>query len=144
MRSIFRRKAKPDIFERLEQEASNELQLLEELGPQGFGTEHLMELHAQICANINEQQRLTKVAMSIGATGIGWLLLGFLAFFLGYQTPGLIAFGLSAVCFMIFFGAITYSFRRFRTKGHLEYTRLSIEDELRNRRDKQRKHMEDW
>ena len=142
---MFRRRRKsPDIFERLENEAANELRLLEELGPQQFGTEHLMELHAEVCAQLGMQQRFQKVAMSIGTAGAGWFLLGAVAYSFGSQLPGVIALCLSSLCLMTYLGIMVYSVRRFQTKGHLDHTRLSIEDELRSRRDRQRKHMEDW
>lgn len=141
---MFRRKKTPDIFERLEQEAADELRLLDELGPKQFGTDHLMELHAQVCARIGAQQRLQKIALSVGAAGVGWLFLGMLALILQYQIPAFIAFGLSSLCLSAFLGVLLYSTKKYQTKGHLDHTRLSIEDELRTRRDMQRKHMEDW
>lgn len=142
--SMFRRKKTPDIFERLENEAADELHLLDELGPKQFGTDHLMELHAQVCARINAQQRLQRIALSVGATGVGWLFLGMLSLILEHQLPAFIAFGLSTLCLSAFLALLLYSSRKYQTKGHLDHTRLSIEDELRSRRDVQRKHMEDW
>ncbi|MBL7825016.1 MAG: hypothetical protein JNJ57_00180 [Saprospiraceae bacterium] len=144
LKRLLRRKKTPDIFERLEQEASNELHLLEELGPQTFGTDHLMELHGQVCERIMEQQRLVKIAIAVGAAGAGWFLLGTAAQLIGYQLLGFVAFGLAALCLLSFLGAAMYIFRKYRTKGHLDHTRLSIEDELRSRRDRQRKKLEDW
>ena len=132
------RKKKPDIFERLEQEASDELRLLDELGPAHFGTEHLLELHLAVCNKITLQKRLQKIALSIAFAGIGWLALGMASWMLGYIIPGAIAFGLSTLSILAFGALLLYTFRRFNTKGYLEHTRLSIEDELRKRRGLQR------
>lgn len=141
---LFHRKKTPDIFERLEREATDELRLLDELGPKQFSTDHLMELHTQVCARISVQQRLQKIALSVGIAGAGWLLLGMLASMLQYTLPAFVAFVLSSLCLLTFLGTLIYSVRKYQTKGHLSHTRLSIEDELRSRRDMQRKHMEDW
>ena len=76
---MFLRKKSPDIFERLEKEASDELRLLEDLGPKHFDTDHLMELHAKVCEQITLQQRHQRIALSVGAAGAGWMFLGVLA-----------------------------------------------------------------
>lgn len=141
---MFRRKKHPDIFERLEKEAADELRLLEDLGPRHFDTDHLMELHAKVCEKIALQQRHQRVALSIGATGAGWILLGVLAQLLGFHILAFITFGLASISFATFLGLVIHSSRRFQTKGHLDHTRHGIEDELRSRRDKQRERMEDW
>jgi hypothetical protein len=141
---MFRRKNTPDIFERLEKEASDELRLLDDLGPQHFGTDHLMELHAKVCEQITLQQRHQRIALSVGAAGAGWMLLGVLGHLLGFHVLAFAAFALMAVSFAAFLGLLFLSARRFQTRGHLDYTRHSIEDELRSRRDKQRERMEDW
>jgi len=141
---MFRRIKHPDIFERLEREATDELRLLDDLGPTFFDTDHLMELHAKVCEQLTLQQRHQRVALSIGAAGAGWMLLGVIAQLLQFQVLALVAFGLCASGLSIFLGLLIFSQKRFQTKGHLDHTKHSIEDELRSRRDKQREHMEDW
>ena len=143
-RNMFFQKKSPDIFERLEHEAADELRLLDDLGPGFFETEHLMELHAKVCEKIALQQRHLKIALSIGAAGIGWVLLWILAFVLNFPILALVALGLASASFATFFGLLVFTLQRFQTKGHLDHTRHSIEDELRSRRDKQRERMEDW
>ena len=141
---MFRRKKSPDIFERLEKEASDELGLLADLGPKHFGTDHLMELHAKVCEQITLQQRHHRIALSIGAAGTGWMLLGIIAHILNFEILVLAAIGLASASLTTFLGLLVFSSRRFHTKGHLDHTRHIIEDELRSRRDKQRERMEDW
>ena len=141
---MFRRKKYPDIFERLEKEASDELRLLEDLGPKHFDTDHLMELHAKVCEQITLQQRHQRIALSIGAAGAGWMLLGILAYLLGFRILAFAAVGLASASVTTFLGLLIFSTRRFQAKGHLDHTRHSIEDELRSRRDMQRERMEDW
>ena len=141
---MFRRKKTPDIFERLEKEASDELRLLDDLGPQHFDTDLLMELHAMVCEQITLQQRHQRIALSVGAAGAGWILLGVLAHLLGFQILTYAAIGLAAASMTSFLGLLIFATKRFQTKGHLDHTRHSIEDELRIRRDKQRERMEDW
>ncbi len=141
---MFRRKKHTDIFERLEKEASDELRLLEDLGVKHFDTDHLMELHAKVCEQITLQQRHQRIALSIGAAGAGWMFLGILGHLLGSQILSFAAFGLASVSLTAFLGLLILSSNRFQTKGHLDHTRHSIENELRSRRDKQRERMEDW
>lgn len=141
---MFRRKKNPDIFERLEKEASDELRLLDDLGPRHFDTDHLMELHAKVCEQITLQQRHQRIALSIGAAGGGWVLLAVLTHLLNFQLLGLVAWGLAAASFSCFLVLMIIATRRYQTKGYLDYTRHSIEDELRSRRDKQRERMGDW
>lgn len=141
---MFRRKKSADIFERLEKEAADEVRLLEDLGPKHFDTDHLMELHAKVCERITLQQRHQRIALSVGAAGAGWILLGVMAHLLGFDLLAFAAFGLASVSFCSFLGLLIFSTRRFQTRGHLDHTRHSIEDELRRRRDKQRERMEDW
>lgn len=141
---MLRRKKNTDIFERLETEASDELRLLDDLGPQHFPTDQLMELHAKVCEQLSLQQRHLRIALSIGAAGVGWVLLGMLSYLLGFTTLTFIAFGLAAAGLSAFMGLQIYAIGRFQSKGHLEHTRHSIEDELRRRRDKQREHTDGW
>jgi hypothetical protein len=141
---MFRRQKSPDIFERLEKEAADELRLFEDLGPQHYDTDHLMELHAKVCEQITLQQRHQRIALSIGAAGAGWMLLGICAYLPGFQILAFAAFGLASISLTTFLGLLISSTRRFQTKGHLDHTRHSIEDELRSRRDKQRERMGDW
>ncbi|MCB9343265.1 MAG: hypothetical protein R2778_14400 [Saprospiraceae bacterium] len=136
-----RRKRHGDIFERLEKEASDELQLLSDLGPKSFDTDHLMELHALVCEKINMQQRLIRIALSIGATGVGWVFLGVVSMLLDFQILTIVSFCLAAVGLSTFIGIQLYAISRYQTKGHLDHTRLSIEDELRRRRDRYREQM---
>jgi hypothetical protein len=135
---MFIQKKSPDIFERLEQEAADELRLLDELGVRFFETEHLMELHAKVCEKITDQQRHLKIALSIGAAGVGWVLLCIMAYALKFPTLAFLALGLASISFATFLGLLIYTLQRFSTKGQLDHTRHSIEDELRSRRDKQR------
>ena len=99
----------------------------------------------QKCANKSPlQQRHQRIALSVGAAGAGWILLGLFAHLLGFQVLAFAALGLASLSFTTFLSLIIYSTRRFHTKGHLDHTRHSIEEELRSRRDKQRERMEDW
>ncbi len=141
---MFGRKKSPDIFERLEQEASDELRLLDDLGPQQFDTEHLMELHAKVCEQITLQQKHQRISLSVGAAAAGWVILGAIAFLMGFQILTLAAFGLAAVSLATFLGLLLFSAQRYQTIGHLNSTRHSIEDELRSRRGLQRERTGDW
>ncbi len=143
---MFRKKKASDIFERLESEASDELCLLNDLGAKHYDSDYLMELHSKVCEKLNLQQRFQRIALSVGAAGAGWVLLGIVAHLLGFFVLAIAACGLSSVSFIGFLVMFVFSNRHFKTKGQLDLTRNDIEAELRNRRDKQRKFLdlEDW
>ncbi|MEY3194741.1 MAG: hypothetical protein RIQ78_838 [Bacteroidota bacterium] len=143
---MFRQKKSLDLFERLEQEASDELRLLDELGPMHYDTDYLMELHAEVCEQLHLQQRLQRISLSVGAAGAGWILLGTIAHLLNFYLLAIAACGLATVSFVSFLVLFFFPNRRFQTRDDLDRTRRGIETELRNRRDKQRKFLdlEDW
>lgn len=142
---IFNRKKLPhDLFDRLELEAADELGLLEELGPQNFGTEHLIELHALVCTRMILQKRSLNLAIAVGAAGAGWVLLGFLAWSLQTSTLSMAAFILAIVCTLAFAGILARTYMLFGTHGQLIHMRLDIEDELRSRRERMRRQPESW
>ena len=142
---IFNRKKAPaDLFDRLECEAADELSLLADLGPQDFGTEHLIELHALVCTRIILQKRALSLAIAVGAAGAGWMLLGFLAWSMKSNSLSITSFSAAIICILVFAGMLIHTYSRFGTQGQLVYTRLTIEDELRNRRERMRHQPEGW
>lgn len=142
---IFRRKQMhKDVFDRLEHEASDELGLLEELGPQGFGTEHLIELHALVCTRIILQKRAISLSVAVGSAGAGWILLGILAGTMSSYLLSMASFATAILCMLVFAGMLVHTYVKFGTQGQLVQTRLSIEDELRSRRERMRRQPEGW
>ena len=55
---MFRRKHSTDPFERLEREANDEFRLLDELGPEHFGSEHLLEFRGKVLQEITLQEKM--------------------------------------------------------------------------------------
>lgn len=143
-RIFHKKKIHADLFDRLEHEASDELALLAELGPQGFGTEHLIELHAQVCTRIIMQKRSLSLSTAVGALSAGWVLLGLLAWFMNSDLLSTASFAASIICMLVFAGIVAQTYKRYGTHGQLVYTRLIIEDELRSRRERVRRQHEGW
>ncbi len=144
MRIFKRKQVHTDVFDRLEHEASDELGLLVELGPQGFGTEHLLELHALVCTRIILQKRALSLSVAVGAAGAGWLLLGVLAASMNSNMISMASFAAAIICMLVFAGMMAHTYRKFGIQGQLVHTRLSIEDELRSRRERMRRQPEGW
>ena len=144
MRIFNRKRVSADLFDRLEKEAADELGLLGELGPQGFGTEHLVELHALVCTRMILQKRALSLSVAVGAAGAGWLLLGILAGSVNSNLLSMISFATAIICVLAFAGMLVRTYRKFGTQGQLVHIRLSIEDELRHRRERMRRQPEGW
>ncbi|MCE2822027.1 MAG: hypothetical protein ACK5VB_07075 [Bacteroidota bacterium] len=143
-RIFHKKKIHADLFDRLEHEASDELALLAELGPQGFDTEYLIELHAQVCTRIISQKRALSLSAAVGAASAGWVLLGLFAWFMDSSLLSMASFAASIICMLAFAGMVAQAYVRFGTHGQLVHTRLSIEDELRSRRGRVRRQRKGW
>ncbi|MBX2891330.1 MAG: hypothetical protein KF734_10410 [Saprospiraceae bacterium] len=130
---MFRRPQMPDVFERLEREASDDFRLLDELGPTHFGAEHLMELHARTRSRLALFKGRQRLAMFVGVVGAGWALLAVVLHFVGFRWPSFATLGAAALCFAGFLFIVFWQKKRFESKGELEYAQRVIEEELRRR-----------
>ena len=135
---MFRRTQMPDVFDRLEREASDDFRLLEELGPVHFGTEHLVDLHAQARERLALFKVRQRLGMLIGGTGAGWALLAALFNLAGWNWLAIIALGAAALSFAVFLFIVFWQKKRFESRGELEYAQRLIEEELRLRAQKRR------
>jgi len=133
------RKSDESPLDRLEREANDEFRLLAELGPAEFAFEHLLELRERARRRLQLFDRRQRLAMWLGATASGWVMLSFAfgAFHLFWLM--LAAGSAGAACFFAFFYLILIQKRRFDSRGELDFTLRSIEDELRRRSERQRK-----
>ncbi|GAB4491944.1 MAG: hypothetical protein OHK0019_12910 [Saprospiraceae bacterium] len=130
---MFRRSHQPDVFERLEHEANDDFHLLDEVGPEHFSAEHLMELHARVRERLTLFKGRQRLAMVIGLIGIGWVSVTLLFRIMNFKWLTFAALGASALCFTGFFFIVFWQKKRFESKGELEYTQRVIEEELRRR-----------
>jgi hypothetical protein len=120
-------------LDRLENEANDDFLLLSELGPDFFGSEHLLELKQTTTEKIELFEKRLRLAMLLGGTGVAWAFLAFLAH--AFQKPllSIAAYVLAAVSFAIFFGMLLWQKREFESRGELEYNLQVIDEELRKR-----------
>jgi len=135
---MFRRPHLPDVFDRLEREASDDFRLLEELGPVHFGTEHLVDLHAQARERLAHFKVRQRLAVVIGGTGTGWVLLAALFKAVSLKWLAFISLGVAALSFAVFLFVVFWQKKRFESRGELEYAQRLIEEELRRRAQKRR------
>ncbi|TNE61010.1 MAG: hypothetical protein EP344_06695 [Bacteroidetes bacterium] len=127
------RKSKEQPLERLEREANDDFHLLAELGPSYFGAEHLVELHERLRWRMARFDRLQRLNMLIGLTAIGWLALGLGAMLAGWITVAQIAFCIMGVVLAGFIAGAWLLKWKYESRGELEYTLRTIEEELRRR-----------
>lgn len=127
------RKSKESPIERLEREANDDFLLLAELGPEYFGAEHLLELREQMHLRMAQFDRWRKLNMLVGATSAGWMVLGGIAVVLGWPILGRLAFSVMGLSLLGFMAGVWLLKWKYESRGELEYTLRSIEDELRRR-----------
>lgn len=130
---MFRRPHQPDVFERLEHEANDDFRLLDEVGPEHFSAEHLMELHARVRERLTLFKGRQRLAMIVGLISTGWVFATLLFRVMGLRWLAFAALGASALCLAGFLFIVFWQKKRFESKGELEYTQRVIEEELRRR-----------
>jgi hypothetical protein len=77
--------------------------------------------------------RWRRFNLLIGATAGGWLLLGGLAAMAGEGLLARLAFGVMLLSVLAFLAGVWLLKIKFESRGELEYTLRTIEDELRRR-----------
>lgn len=127
------RKTDESSLDRLEREANDDFSLLAELGPEDFGVEHLVELRDRMQWRLARFDRWRRFNLLIGATAGGWLLLGGLAAMAGEGLLARLAFGVMLLSVLAFLAGVWLLKIKFESRGELEYTLRTIEDELRRR-----------
>jgi hypothetical protein len=127
------RKSKESPLDRLEREANDDFLLLAELGPEYFGAEHLLELREQMHLRMAQFDRWRKLNTLVGATSVGWLAMGGLAAMLGWPILTGLALGIMGLSLLGFIVGVWLLKWKYESRGELEYTLLSIEEELRRR-----------
>lgn len=133
------RRTKESPLERLEREANDDFRLLAELGPADFTVEHLLELRERARHRLALFDRRQRIGLWFGGAAAGWAALAVLAGSLGFGWLALGAGILALPCFFGFFAVILSQKRRFESRGELEFTLRSIDEELRRRGEKWRK-----
>ena len=130
---MFRRPQNVDLFDRLEKEANDEFRLLDELGPEHFGSEHLLEFRGKVLHRITLQEKRLRLAMLIGGTTAGWFLLSVVSHYFKQQWL-IVVSSLGVVLSSGFFFYLIFSpTARKRTRGTLLHDLYLIESELRRR-----------
>ena len=130
---MFIRKSDESSLERLEREANDDFRLLAELGPEDFGVEHLVELHDQMQWRLARFDRWRRFNLLVGATAGGWLLLGGLSAWAGEALLARLAFSVMLLSLLAFIAGVWLLKIRYDSRGELEYTLRTIEDELHRR-----------
>ena len=129
---LFRKPAETSL-DRLEREANDDFHLLAELGPEYFGVEHLLELRERMHWRLAQFDRWRRLNLLVGAIGGGWLMLGGIAAWAGYGTIAYLAFAVMMVCIIGFLAGVWLLKVRYESRGELEFTLRTIEEELRRR-----------
>ena len=127
------RKPKEHPIDRLEREGNDDFHLLAELGPEYFGAEHLLELRERMRWRMARFNRLQRLNMLVGVTAIGWMALGLIALAVGWPLVAQIAFIVMGVALLAFIAGAWLLKWKYESRGELEYTIRTIEDELRRR-----------
>ena len=120
-------------LERLEQEATNELQEFVELHPSYYSTDHLLDLRRQWLSEMQLFRQMQKMNITIGACSPVWLGVGILFATLEMQILTVISFCLFSVFLFTFLVASFVVKKKFKSRGYLEYIGDLLKDELQLR-----------
>ena len=120
-------------LERLEKEANNDFKLLSDVGPEHFGVDHLIELREEARQRLHLFEKRNRLAMLLGGTGGGWLLLAMMSRIFQFKWISIAAYGLTGLSISVFLGIIVLQKIRYESRGELEYTLQTIEAELQKR-----------
>jgi Flp pilus assembly protein TadB len=128
------RKSPPDFWEKMENEANDDLSLLVEVGPSHFSAEHLLELRQELREQIGTFGRRQRLSMLLGATGAAWFLVAVLAILLQWVWLLISAFVAMLFCMGGFTFILLWKKGRPKARlGELEYSLGALEEELRKR-----------
>ncbi len=127
------RKSEESPLDRLEREANDDFLLLEDLGPEYFGGTHLLELHERMRLRMAQFDRLHRLNLLVGATAAGWMLLGAAFLLIGWPILARVAFAIMGIAILGFLAGVWLLKWKYESRGELEYTLRTIEDELRRR-----------
>lgn len=133
---MLQRKRQESSLDRLEREANNDFRLLADLGPAHFGTEHLLELREGLRLRLAQFARLQRLSLTIGATAGGWFLAGMAALRFHYNLLGQVALFGMILSIVGFIAGVVLLKARFESRGEIEHSLRSVEDELRRRGEK--------
>lgn len=131
------RKSDESSLDRLERESNDDFRLLAELGPADFGVEHLVELRDRVQWRLARFDRWRRFNLLVGATSAGWLLLGGFSAWAGEGLLARLAFAVMGLSLIGFLAGVWFLKIKFESRGELEYTLRTIEDELHRRAAKQ-------
>lgn len=127
------RKSKESPLERLEREANDDFLLLSELGPEYFGAQHLLELREQMHWRMEQFDRWRRLNMLLGVMAAGWLVLGAGFILFGWSILAVLAFSVMGLSLLGFLAGAWWLKWKYESRGELEYTLRTIEEELRRR-----------
>ena len=127
------RKSKESPLDRLEREANDDFLLLSELGPEYFGAQHLLELREQMRLRMEQFDRWRKLNMLLGVMAGGWAVLGLGFALAGWSIMTILAVTVTGLSLLGFVTGAWLLKWKYQSRGELEYTLRTIEEELRRR-----------
>lgn len=121
------------VLQTLEDDAGDELALLESTGPQYFSTPELWKLRGQWEVKNRLFRDFQAFLLRLAAFSPVWIVLWGLCSLIGWSYLALLFLFMFPVSFMVFFAGLYYLRRVFKGKGHLDATGEMIVKELRRR-----------
>ncbi|MEM6318861.1 MAG: hypothetical protein AAF960_14410 [Bacteroidota bacterium] len=121
------------LLDRLEKEATNELQEFVELDPSYYSTEHLLDLRRQWLSEVQLFRQMQKMNLIIGGCAPVWFAVGILFSILKMEILTVVSFCLFSVFLFTFLVASFVVKRKFKSLGYLEFIGDLLNDELQSR-----------
>lgn len=117
-------------LERLEREATDELQEFAYLDPTYYSTDHLLDLRRQWLNEMQLFQQMQKMNLIIGGCSPVWFVVGILFATLEMDILSIVAICLFSVFLLTFLVASFVVKKRFKSKGYLKYIGQLLNEEL--------------
>ncbi len=129
---LFRNRHESSL-DRLEKEANDDFKLLQELGPEHFGSSHLLDLREIIRQRLDHFDRAKKILLFLGALSAGCFLGGLVCLVLKWKLMSAIFYSLSILCMLGFLGGVWWLKWKYESRGELMDALMQVEEELRQR-----------
>ena len=121
------------VLQYLEENAEDELELLESTGPEYFSTPELWKLRGQWEVKNRLFRDFQGFLIRLAAFSPVWIAVWGLCSLIGWSYPALLFLFMFPVTFLAFFAGLYYLRKVFKGKGHLDNTGEMIVRELRRR-----------
>ncbi len=121
-------------LEKMESQASDELALLADTGPEFFSTPQLIRLYGQWEIKHLVFRKVQRLLVRTLAWSPAWLLLWIGFTVMGWTAAGIFCLVMFPLFFSFYFGCLLFQRRFFKGNAHKDFVGIAIREELEKRK----------